>query len=410
MHGTDGSALAGSHDNWRQVVTLQWRKFKRLVEFLAFSLFDLLTLADVPVRADTGCAMVHVELLGDYVLWRPYGLALAAHLGTTGQRVHLVLDELLAELARADFPNCELVFVSRRRLALDPGYRAHTLRSLRRLHVRETYLASCPRDCIVHDAIVAALGAPAWGFESTFEDRPWLDRAWNRRLYRRGLVAHPGWSHKDMPHRMLLHRLGVLPVTQQSTGFPWRPRQLPRTLSTYWILAVGSSHTGRRWPVDRFVEVANWLSSKRPDWTCLLVGSATEQGLADVVARQMRGKVINLVGRTSLGELQDRVRGAAMVLGNDSALGHLAASLGTPAVVVVGGGHHGRCYPYPSEASVAACTPTVVAKHMECFHCDWICRYRVSPGAPFPCIEQVDVASVCKAVSTLLTQMQDEHQ
>ncbi len=408
MHHTDGSALAASHDNWRQIVDLRWRKFKRLAEFLAFSVLDLLTLANVAVRTETGCAIVHVELLGDYVLWRPYGIALAAHLGTTGRRVHLVLDELVAELARTDFPDCELLLVSRPRLTHDPAYRARTLRSLRRLHVQETYLASCPRDGIVHDAIVAALGAPAWGFESTFRDRPWLDVAWNRRLYSLGVVAHQGWTHKNVPHRLLLHRLGISAVSHQTAGFPSRPPQPRSTQSTYWILAVGSSNAGRRWPVHRFVEVANWLLAERPHWSCLLVGSAVEQELAEVAARQLRGKVTNLVGKTSLTELQELVGGAVVLLGNDSALGHIAASLGIPSVVVVGGGHHGRCYPYPSDGSVATCAPTVVAKPMDCFHCDWICRYRVAPGAPFPCVEHVDVASVCTALAAVVGQIEDK--
>ena len=388
----------------RQATRLAWRKCKRFLEFLLATAFDRLILAGLPIRSVADCAVLHVELLGDYVLWRPYGRALVQHLRQQGRQVYLIVEDSAATLAACDFHGCHLVSVSRQRVMGDLGYRARTLRRLRRLHVEQTYLASCPREGLTHDAIVGALGAPALGFEAVFSDRPWPDRAWNRRRYASGLVADTGWTHKNLPHCRMLEALGV----DSSSVCPLPPQIADKpdtdTRENYWILAPGASHTGRRWPVSRFAAVANWLGHLHPDWICVLVGSAAERGLAKTLEAQLSCKVENRVGATSVRELQTWIAGAKLVLGNDSAAGHFAAALGVPAVVAVGGGHHGRCYPYAPDASPVLLLPTVVTTVMECFHCDWNCRYPVAAGAPFRCLEQIDVASVCDAVSRAIDQ------
>ena len=43
------------------------------------------------------------------------------------------------------------------------------------------------------------------------------------------------------------------------------------------------------------------------------------------------------------------MRSASAVLSNDSGPAHLSIALGTPTVVVVGGGHFGSFVPYPAD-------------------------------------------------------------
>lgn len=126
-----------------QLLQVTWRNTKRLVEFLGYAVFDTLVLAGRRPRPDPArAAIVHVELLGDYVLWLPYGLALERYLRAEGREVVLVLNAEVAPLAERHFPEAMVVPVDRRRVVRNWHERRHVLRFLRGLCVGVTYLAA----------------------------------------------------------------------------------------------------------------------------------------------------------------------------------------------------------------------------------------------------------------------------
>jgi hypothetical protein len=71
-------------------------------------------------------------------------------------------------------------------------------------------------------------------------------------------------------------------------------------------------------------------------------------------------------------------------------------------VIVAGGGHWGRCYPYnPAEAPVRA-LPHTVGYPMPCYGCDWICEHTTRTDRPYPCISGVTVDAVWFQVQAAL--------
>lgn len=387
---------------WPRALRLLGRKVKRFIEFVAFGLFDTLTLFRYQRQSGTNTvAVVHLELLGDYVLWLPYGWAMAQHFLQHGKRVTLVLNAGMLPLAKRHFPGGELIGIDRAAFLRCASYRAKVLRRLRQLGIEATYHDTYPRDALIEDACVRALGAPAWGFDAVFADRPALDRWWHRCLYTRLLPPMPN-VHQSVRHRAFLEALDIAaeaiqPITGFAAGLD-APLDGP-----YFVVAPGASRGSRAWPVAGFAEVASRVLSVRADWRCVVVGTGAERHLGEVIARTCGGRVVNLAGETDLLGLVGAVAHARLVIGNDSAVGHIAAACGVPAVVVVGGGHYGRCFPYdPAEARVG-CLPTVVSVAMECFGCDWICRYQAEGRTPYPCITSVAPQSVWAAVERILS-------
>lgn len=382
---------------WR----LSIRKVKRLLECLAFGLFDTLVLAGrQSCPSSPLVAVVNLELVGDYVLWLPYGKALAQHLCNEGRKVVLVLNAAVAPLARRHFSECMIVAVDRRRFVRDWRERRQVLRILSALNAALTYHISYPRDAIVEDAAVRALGGMAWGFDATFADRPWIDRALSRRLYGRLLPAIEG-VHQTRRHRAFLDAVDVPsallgPVVMSVPGLEIRCE------SPYMVVAPGASHGQRRWPAEQFIAVVHRILDQHQDWQCLIVGTVAEREIGEQMVARLGERAKNLTGCTDMPALVALIAQARLVLGNDSAAVHIAAASGVPGVAVVGGGHYGRCFPYdPGEAPVRR-LPVSVAQHMTCFGCDWICRYRIDAGRPFPCIGAVTVDTVWVGVATAL--------
>jgi hypothetical protein len=71
-------------------------------------------------------------------------------------------------------------------------------------------------------------------------------------------------------------------------------------------------------------------------------------------------------------------------------------------VCILGGGHFGRFLPYPAGATGHGPVPLPVYTPMDCFGCDWHCRYPVDPGQPYPCLGNVSVEQVWAGVKTVL--------
>ena len=99
--------------------------------------------------------------------------------------------------------------------------------------------------------------------------------------------------------------------------------------------------------------------------------------------------IIDLMGKTSLPELLDIMKGAALVVSNDTGPAHLAIAIGAPTLVIVGGGHFGCFVPYPE--TIRPATARFVFQEMDCYHCFWRCPKRATDKDAFPCVAAVTV-------------------
>ena len=101
------------------------------------------------------------------------------------------------------------------------------------------------------------------------------------------------------------------------------------------IVHPGASSGARRWPVERFAEVAG--AERERGRRVLVTGSGGERDLAERVARSAgldRSAV--LAGRTDLLGLARVVAAAGRVVCGDTGMAHLATALRTPSVVLFG--------------------------------------------------------------------------
>src|SRR5690606_5665031 len=97
-------------------------------------------------------------------------------------------------------------------------------------------------------------------------------------------------------------------------------------------LHTGARDPARRWPAACFAEVGDALASE--GYRVVLTGTIAERATADQVAGAMREPPVNVAGETSLGIAAALLERAALLVTNDTGISHLAASVGTPSVVV----------------------------------------------------------------------------
>lgn len=108
------------------------------------------------------------------------------------------------------------------------------------------------------------------------------------------------------------------------------------------VLAPTSRWAGKRWPAERFASVASALlrDQRAGVGTVCFVGSESERAqcaaLIELSARQGNGRVVDLLGRTSVGQLMALVERADLIVANDSAVLHMGVGFDRPLVALFG--------------------------------------------------------------------------
>jgi ADP-heptose:LPS heptosyltransferase len=111
----------------------------------------------------------------------------------------------------------------------------------------------------------------------------------------------------------------------------------------YVCVHPGAQLPSRRWPADRFAQVADAMAER--GCTVVLTGTSSEAGLVNEVRQAMRHHALDLSGKTNLWTLGALIERARMLVCNDTGVSHVAAALGTLSVVVSSGAEVARWAP-----------------------------------------------------------------
>jgi heptosyltransferase II len=130
---------------------------------------------------------------------------------------------------------------------------------------------------------------------------------------------------------MLMESAGIHPNPQHPNSQHLNPA------APLIVLNVGATNSRAKcWPGDRFAALADRLIGAF-DARIVLVGAASERDYAEHVASKMKNNgVINLTGRTSMGELIGLLDLCQLLVSNDTGPAHIAAALGRPTLTIFG--------------------------------------------------------------------------
>jgi heptosyltransferase-1 len=192
-----------------------------------------------------------------------------------------------------------------------------------------------------------------------------------------------------------LSLLALLGTRTQARCFPLRIPATPVVPCTRQILGVGddapfallnpgAAWPNKRWPAERFGEVARHLHDRRGIRSAIVWGP-DEATLAAAVARAS-GDAARMAPQTTMVELLALAQAASVMVSGDTGPLHLAAAVGTPVIGVYGPTPPGRNGPWDPR-------DVVVSSHGSC-----ACVFKRQCTARTWCLEQVTVADVTAAV------------
>lgn len=176
--------------------------------------------------------------------------------------------------------------------------------------------------------------------------------------------------------------------------------------TNYYVLFLGGSTRIKKWAVERYYAVAEYINSIT-EYKCVLAGTEDDLEQEKFFAS---GNIeyYSYIGKTNLEELQTLISSAKFVLGNDTSAIHMAAALNVPSICISSSASSNRFYPYIVDNTEDGCAPICVKSSCECEGCSFSPKTFLScmPSLERPlikkCIANIEVKDVIKQVDVLL--------
>jgi lipopolysaccharide heptosyltransferase II len=154
------------------------------------------------------------------------------------------------------------------------------------------------------------------------------------------------------------------------------------------ILHPGASAASRRYPVERYADVGRRLIDEH-GWQLLITGGPDDAAEVTELTERLDGRAASVAGRLDVAGLAALIARAPLFIGNNSGPAHLAAAVGTPAVIL---------YALTNPQHTPWRVPARVLSHdVPCRNC----RRSVCPEGHHLCLRGVSADAVVEAALEL---------
>jgi ADP-heptose:LPS heptosyltransferase len=357
-----------------------------------------------PVRTVPGRVLiVRLDRIGDFVLWLDSAKAIRELYPPKQYHITLLGSDGFTDLAREIAYFDDVWEVNRDRFVTNLSYRYKMMRRVAAGGFSLVLHPTWGRDFLWGDATVRASRAPERiGFNDASPLMSGIARAISNRWYTRLIEGSARPLMMLARNAEFVRALGCssfmakLPVLEVPNGVRAQMADGP-----YYCVCPGASRAIKQWPIERFAAVAQRLF-EHTGWKGLVCGAQQEKQLGQALKRLCTAPLEDYTGRTTLPELADILRGARLVIANDSAAVHLAAATGVKSVCILGGAHYGTFAPYDTGGCLPPFAPRCAIHPMDCYGCNWECVHNPGPDEPAPCISGISVDDAWAAVLACL--------
>jgi len=343
-------------------------------------------------------AVLNLHGVGDLLLSLPCQEQIRGRYPAELYSLVLYCQPSAADFAALFTPNDQIVVIDRHRLVRSLSYRLSTLRAVAARRHAIVIQPSYNRMLAIEDALVRATGAvERIGSAGSPAFSGPLARRIADRWYLRLAEPSPQWMHELDRYLEFLELLGW-PAPARRLPALALPQSSRAVAAEYVLVLPDSSSPLKTWPIDRFEALAHQLVDLS-DETLVFAGAQERSGPRRHFRKWRPDRFLDTSGQTSFFDFMQLIKGAKLVITNDSAGLHLGVTLGRPVVAIAGGGLPERYHPYPAWAHVRL---TVVEVRLPCYGCNWSCIYDIRLGSPAHCIASVEVNQVFAAVREYL--------
>jgi heptosyltransferase-1 len=323
--------------------------------------------------------------LGDVVQALPVLRLLKLH--RPDSQVYWWLDASLLPLLEGD-PDLAGLFPFHRRRWASPRHWPEALASIRKMRAQHF-------DWVIDLQSLARSALFAWLANGEFTIGLDDAREGARGAYDLA-VPRPGYHTHAADWYLEVLRVLEVPVHRDFTWLPLQPevadrvRQRWLTPGARWIaLQPGARWLNKRWPLEHFAELIQRLAADFADLRFVILGGSTDAPLGAALANHVPSRCLDLTGRSTLPEMVELIRGATVMVTNDTGPMHVAAALGKPVVGLFGPTEPRRTGPYGQVERA------LQVRELPCVPC---MRAHCTFPKPLECLQAITPARVYREV------------
>lgn len=338
--------------------------------------------------------LLRLDGMGDLIIFLDAIRGYGEYFKKDEYRITVIAENWLCDLLKNDPDADEVIGLDGKRFRKDRTYRLQFLKMIRRKNF-DVFVNSCIlRELTFGDILAyASRAGRRYGFSAQPDQI--RERLLGDRFYT-GLISDPKWTVHEIERNAALVRAAG--HKEFKTGQPRLRGSGPPGKGGYFVLVPGASFESKRWPPERFAELALVLHSKL-GLVPVLIGSEADRELAGAImgfSPEVPWK--NETGKLGLAELAYTLAGADFTVSNCSGPMHLSLAAGTTTFVLAPGGEF-TAYPnYPGRLKQGL--HVISSAGQSCFDCRWNCKYAMDKKekSVLPCVLDITVSAAVTAV------------
>ncbi len=383
--------------------TAFWRLFPAGMRrsWWLFRPFDLIARYWPVLKKRKGVLVVRMDGIGDMAVFRTSLDHYAEAFGVDKSHITVLGCRSWSGIADIVFKGYQVHTIKERDFARRLLYRFIVSLWARHLAPEVVVCDSFFRRAMIADSLIWVIGAP-----HTVVSLPYINESTRTEftyfLSQVDTILDTGDypTHEVVRHYRFVSELLGRKIDPCLPSISWQDKKPPLPDGpSYVVLNSESNEPGRRWPFDDYLSIARRFLAV--GYRVVFVGIQARKDTALKIQGLEGGEaVVDLMGQTSLAQLMDVMKHAALVVSNDTGPAHLSIALKTPTLVLVGGGHFGCFFPYPK--SIVPSWVRFVSYKMDCYHCFWRCSKRATEFDIFPCVGSIAVDDVWRQACGLL--------
>lgn len=347
--------------------------------------------------------VIRLDAIGDFVLWLNSAIAIRELYPKEKYHIVLLGNVLWRDLAENTALFDETIFVDVSRLYLDLQYRGEIWKNLRLFKWAYAINPTFSRKFGCSDSAVRVSGANyRIGTKGDLSNQLQLQKLISNTWYTKLLPATENVIMELERNAEFVRNLGAVNFKAGVPRLVLKDK-LPIGFhaSNYVVIAPGASLSVKQWPIERFAKISKQIY-ERFSVKVIVCGSMNETVLGQKMLNSVESSetlwIEDWTGKTSLMELATVIKGAKMLIGNDSSAVHIAAALGTPSICIIGGWHFGRFIPYTYDGEYLDCLPMAVFEKLDCYQCNLKCINTIDDDTVSKCIAAISVEAVMNQI------------
>jgi len=328
-------------------------KLKTLIKFIIYYFINLFVLSSKEIKPKS-IFLVRLDVIGDYVLFRNFIEVLKESEKYKDYKITLLGNSAwksLSEELDAEYVD-DFIWIDRNKFSKDLVYRYKKLKEITACGY-DVLSPVYSREFFFEDAIVKLVHAneKIGSIGDTSNIRVWQknisDGYYTKLVPAKGELIFEFSRNKEFFEIFLHVRLDI-----KKPHINLKPKKLPFKLpQKYAILFIGASSSFRKWNIERFARVGEYLK-ERYSYEIVLCGAPSDSKEALKFGEYFKDEYIDLVGKTSLVDLLHVIYNGNIIIANETSAPHFAVALEMANIFVISNGnHYGRFTPYPKDVS-----------------------------------------------------------